>query len=74
MCINVETMYELYDDDTRFDDVARKYLDKRGYLKGLVGRLRELEREGLIQILDLQRTFGSLFHEGYSYVVWRVCR
>ncbi len=71
VCINVETLYELYDNGDRFDDVARRYLDKRGYLKGLVDRLRELEREGRVEILEVQRTFGSLFHEGYSYVVWR---
>jgi len=71
LCINVETLYELYDNGDRYDDVARRYLDKRGYLNGLVNRLQELERQNRIEILDTQRTFGSLFHEGYSYVVWR---
>ena len=71
LCINIEALYELYDNDSRYDDVARRYLKKRGYLNGLVGRLRELESEGRVEILDTQRTFGSLFHEGYSYIVWR---
>lgn len=71
LCINIETLHELYDNDNRYDDVARRYLEKRGYLNGLVGRLRELEDEGRVEILDTRRTFGSLFHEGYSYIVWR---
>lgn len=74
VCINVETLWELYDNGDRFDDLARKYTDKRGYLHGLVDRLREHQKAGRIEILDLKRTFGPLFHEGYSYVVWRVCK
>lgn len=71
VCINVETLYELYDQDDLFDYVAAAYLRKRGYLQGFLPRLRELEREGVIEILKVQRTFGSLYHDGYSFVVWR---
>ena len=63
--------YELYDQNDLFDYVAAAYLRKRGYLQGFLPRLRELEREGVIEILQVQRTFGSLYHDGYSFVVWR---
>jgi hypothetical protein len=71
VCINVETLYELYDQADLFDYVAAAYLRKRGYLQGFLPRLRELEREGIVEILKVQRTFGSLYHDGYSFVVWR---
>ena len=73
VCINVETLYELYDQDDLFDYVAAAYLRKRGYLQGYLTRLRELEHEGAIEILQVRRTIGSLYHDGYSFVVWRPC-
>ena len=71
VCIHIETIYELYNPDILFDYIAVRYLEKRGYLQGLLTYLRELESAGNIEILALQRTFGSLFHDGYSYVIWR---
>jgi len=71
LCLNIETLHELYDETDLFDYMAQKYLDKRGYLRGYLTRLRELEREGRIEILAVRRTFGSFFHDGYSFVVWR---
>ena len=70
VCINVETVYELYDQENLFDYVAGSYLCKRGYLRGYLPRLRELEHLGKIRILQARRTFGSLYHDGYSFVVW----
>jgi len=32
-----------------------------------------LEGEGKIEILEIRRLFfGSLFHEGYSLIVWKM--
>ena len=43
-----------------------------GYLSGLLLRLRQLEAEKRIEILKVQRmNFGSMYHEGYSCVIWR---
>lgn len=71
ICVHVETLYEIYDQDSLFDYAAARYLLKRGYLQGYLTRLRELETEGQITILQLQRTFGSLLHDGYSFIVWK---
>ena len=71
VCINIETTYELYDQSSLFDYVAAKYLEKRGYLKGYLTRLRQLEEEGKIELLAVRKTFGSPFHDGYSYIVWK---
>jgi transketolase len=71
ICINIETIYELYDQRVLFDYVAAKYLERRGYLQGYLSRLRQLEVEGKIEIIKIQRTFGSLYHDGYSYIVWK---
>ena len=57
ICVHVETMYELYDQTVLFDYVAAKYLEKRNYLKGFLGTLEALERDGEIQILGTFRTF-----------------
>ena len=71
ICINIETIYELYDQSVLFDYVAAKYLERRGYLQGYLSRLRQLEVEGKIEMIKIQRTFGSLYHDGYSYIVWK---
>ena len=69
--VHVETLYELYDQDDLFDYVAAQYLIRRNYLRGLIPLLQRLAEDGLIEILALRRGFGSLHHDGYSFVVWR---
>jgi cyclopropane fatty-acyl-phospholipid synthase-like methyltransferase len=71
VCLHVETMHELYDTENLFDYVATRYLERRNWLRGYLTRLRELESSGAIEIVKCKRTFGSLFHDGYSYLVWR---
>jgi len=71
ICINIETLYELYDQSKLFDYVAARYLEKRGYLRGYLARLRDLETQGKIEIIKTQHSFGSLYHDGYSFVIWR---
>lgn len=71
VCVHLETIYELYDQDDPFDLVAARYLEKRGYLNGFLTRLRELEGQGIVEILEARKTFGSSYHDSYGLVVWR---
>lgn len=71
ICIHLETLYELYDQDNLLDYLAAKYLEKRKYLRGFLPFLRDLERKKKIKIFEIRRTFGSLYHEGYTYIVWK---
>jgi transketolase len=71
VCVHAETMDELYDQDDLADYAARRYSRVRNYLRGFLAALRQLERAGRVEILQVQRTFGSQYHEGYSFVVWR---
>ena len=70
-CINVETLYEIYNQDNLLDYLAVKYLDKRNYLRGFLPYLKSLQAKKKIKILDIRRTFGSFYHDGYSYIVWK---
>lgn len=69
--IGVETTYEVYDPTVLHDAVAIAYLEKRNYLQGYLAYLKELEASGKIEILEVRRTFGSFYHDGYTYIVWR---
>jgi len=71
ICLNVETIYEMYDQDCLFDFVAAKYLEKRNYLRGFYGYLKNMESKNKVRILEARRTFGSFYHDGYSYIVWQ---
>ena len=72
LCIHVEPIVELYDEKLLFDYLAIKFHKKRGYTQGMLPRLKELETQGNIKIEKVKRLyFGSLFMEGYSYIVWR---
>ncbi len=73
LCLNVEPFSELYDKDHLLDYVAIKYQEKRNYLTGYLDRLRQLESEGEIEILKVQRMlFGNLHYDGWSFVVWKL--
>ena len=75
ICINMEPIFELYDQNNLVDYVAARYHSSRGYLSGYLPRLKELEIQNKIEILCTQRVyFGSLYHEGYSFIVWRPTR
>jgi hypothetical protein len=72
LCITMEPLLDLYDLNNLVDSLAIRYHTQRGYLNGYLARLRQLADEGRIEILKIQRLrFGSLYNEGYSYVVWR---
>lgn len=71
ICINFETMNEIYSNMDVLDYVSKRYSQARNYLFGYLTRLRELEQEGKVEIIQVQRTFGGQYHEGYSFVVWK---
>jgi len=72
ICVNMEPLLELYDEANPVDALAIRFHRKRGYLEGFLTRLRRLAGEGRIEILEERRFyFGSIYHEGYSYVAWR---
>ncbi len=72
VCVHMEPLLELYDDNHLVDHLAARYHRKRGYLQGFLPALRALESSGRIELLDVRRFyFGSLYHEGYSCVAWR---
>lgn len=73
LCVNVECMQEYYDEHTLYDYVALRYHRRRNYLNGFLTRLRALEQNKVIKIIATKRTgFGSLYHEGYMYVIWKI--
>lgn len=72
ICVHVEPLVELYDENNPVDRLAAGYHRKRGYLEGFLDHLKELESKRRIRIDKIQRLyFGSLYHEGYSYVAWK---
>ena len=72
LCVNVECIAEYYDEDSLFDYVALKYHRARDYLDGFLTRLRTLEKNKKIEIIATKRLgFGSLYHEMFSYSIWR---
>lgn len=72
LCIHVEPTIELYDENNLVDYLAMKFHRKRGYTENYLARLRELEAQNRIELLKVKRPFfGSLYMEGYSYVIWR---
>ena len=71
LCIHVEPIAEMLDEEVLIDNLSIKYFKKRNYLDGLLSGLKELESQGKLTIHDTKRThIGSLFIEGYSVVVW----
>jgi transketolase len=72
LCLNVEPIFELYDDNILLDYFAAKYQEKRNYLSGYLSRLKELEYEGKLEIIKTQRMlFGNQHYEGWSFIVWK---
>lgn len=72
VCVHLEPIDELLDEDRLLDRLSVICAHKRNYLRGFLPRLRELERQGRLTILRQQRTWtGSFFIEGHSLVVWK---
>jgi len=72
ICVHMETIDELLDDNTLMDSLSIKYFRKRNYLHGYLPYLEKLESQGKIKILNKQRIYsGSYFVEGHSLIVWK---
>lgn len=70
--VHVDSITELYDENNLSDYLALKHDIKRNYLQGYLTRLRELEKEGRVEIIKVQKvSCGGLYHDGYSHIIWR---
>ena len=72
ICVHLEPIDELLDDNNLIDDLSIKYFRKRNYLKNYLPYLENLEKNGKINIIKKQRIYsGSYFIEGHSLIVWK---
>ena len=70
--VHIEPMPEYLDPTKLNDYLSIKYMEKRKYLSGYPTYLKELEKQGKIEILESRRSgIGSKFIDGYSILVWR---
>ena len=71
--LHMETISELYDDSNLADYLALKWDRKRNYLDGYLDYLRKIEKKEIIRIIEAKRiSFGSMFHDSYSLLVWKM--
>ena len=71
LCIHIEPIIELLDEENVLDNLSIRYIKKRNYLTGYLEYLRKLETDGKLKILRSQRSYiGSMFIDGYSIIVW----
>jgi len=72
LVISMEPAIELYDPADPFDQLAIRYHRHRKYLSGYFSHVRHLAEQGKARILECRRLgFGSLYHEGYSLLIWQ---
>lgn len=70
--INFEPFDDIYNNDSLNDYVLKIYAKKRNYLSGYIAYLKQLEKGNKIKILEIKRIFGGPYHEGYSFICWKV--
>ena len=69
--IDINSFVELYNPDKLTEYLTIKFNNQRFYLEGYLDRLKELEKKGKITIHKIHNVhLGTLFHNGFSYVVW----
>jgi hypothetical protein len=72
ICVHLEPIDELLNQNILMDNLTIKYFRKRNYLKNFLPYLEQLEKENKIKIIKKQRTdSGSYFIEGHSLIVWK---
>lgn len=72
ICIHVEPIEELLDENNLMDYLSLAYFKKRRYLSGYLTHLKDLESKGKLKIVKIRRNYiGSFFIEGYSVIMWR---
>jgi len=73
ICIHIEPINELYDKNSKFDNIALKFHTNRNYLNNYLSYLEQLESESKINIVKIKKVnFGSLYHDGYSIIIWEI--
>jgi hypothetical protein len=69
--VNIEPITENLDQNELLQYLSTKYCEKRGYIKNYISKLKELERNGKVEIHEIIRPgIGGLFIENYSIIVW----
>ena len=72
ICIHIEPIAELLDQNNLLDYLSILYFKKRNYLDGFYNFLKKLENDRKIKIIKAQRTYtGSLMIEGHSIIIWK---
>ena len=72
LVIGLEPVAELYDPGLLMDHLAIGFHKKRGYTEGYLPHLEQLAKNRKVEILKVKRTFfGSLFMEGFSFIIWK---
>jgi hypothetical protein len=72
LCLHIEPIVELYDEDVLLDYLAIRYQTARKYLQGFLPALRRLHARGEIRLKKVHRVpFGGLFYEGWSLIMWK---
>jgi hypothetical protein len=73
ICVHLEPIDELLDENNLIDNLTIKYFRKRNYLNGFLSFLEKLEKNNIIEIVKKQRIYsGSYFIEGHSLIVWKI--
>lgn len=71
--IHVDSIDALYDVENLSDYLALLHDQRRNYLKNYLNYMRNLETNGKIKFIKIQKvSCGGLYHDGYSYDVWKV--
>jgi SAM-dependent methyltransferase len=71
--VHFDSFVEFYDENSLPDYITLMHNRRRNYLSGYLTRLRELEKQGIIEILKEQHVpCGGLYLDFYSFVVWKI--
>jgi hypothetical protein len=74
LCVHLEPIAEWYDESQLGDYLTLQYHRKHGYLEGFWPRLKELEGQRRVEILEARRLEFGGYHDACSLIVWRPCR
>ncbi len=70
--VHTDSLIELYDENNLTDVLAIAHNQKRNYLREYLPCIQELESRNALEIIKCQRVpFGGLYHDGYSFDIWR---
>ncbi|CAK0749090.1 Class I SAM-dependent methyltransferase [Gammaproteobacteria bacterium] len=72
LVIHMEPIADFYNSESLYDNIAFRYHQGRKYLQGYLPSLRKLMDARQIELIKSHRLgMGSLYHEGYSLLIWR---